>query len=88
MLISWNDIKEKMMWGYYRSYYNEHGLTLPINIDISSHPHALITGSSGSGKSVSLLFLIGVMLKSNPNIIPFICDFKNSEDFAFLKMGL
>jgi len=72
-----------MKWGYeMRS-----GGKTPLDLHISeeTHCHALITGSSGSGKSYALLYLIGTLLKSCPQIDIYFCDFKNSEDFAFLE---
>ncbi len=72
-----------MNWGYKSEslgYYPQ-----KITLDIASHCHALITGSSGSGKSYALLYLIGILLKYNPNIVLYFLDFKNSKDFEFLK---
>lgn len=57
---------------------------LQIELNIKDYCHALITGASGSGKSYALLFLLGSVLKENPEIEIFFCDFKNSEDFDFL----
>lgn len=74
-----------MILGYYRQYFMEYGLTIPIELGIATYPHVLITGASGSGKSTALIFLLGKLLQSNPNIVLYFCDFKNSEDFAFLK---
>lgn len=56
----------------------------PITLDVATHCHALITGSSGSGKSYALLYLLGNLLKSVPDITVYFCDFKNSADFSFL----
>lgn len=72
-----------MKWGYLKG--AGFKIPAPVNINIESHPHALITGSSGSGKSYALLFLLGSVLKENPKIDIFFCDFKNSKDFSFLK---
>lgn len=58
---------------------------VPIELDSVSHCHALITGSSGSGKSYALLYLLGSLLQSDPTIAVYFCDFKNSEDFEFLR---
>ena len=71
-----------MLWGYNVG----SGVTapLPINLDIKSHCHALITGSSGSGKSYGVVFLVGCLLMENPEMEIYLCDFKN-EDFDFLK---
>ena len=57
----------------------------PIKLNIQDYVHILLTGSTGSGKSYALMFLIGCLLKDSPETELFICDFKNSDDFRFLK---
>ena len=56
---------------------------------LGSHPHALITGGSGSGKSQAILFTLGRMLKEchehGLNVELYLCDFKYSEDYQFLS---
>ena len=74
-----------MIFGYYKEYYEAYGLSIPIKLNIATYPHMLVTGSSGSGKSYALLFLIGKLLQSYPDIVLYICDFKNSEEFSFLS---
>lgn len=74
-----------MIIGYDFNIYDDLGLKIGINCDIKSHCHYLITGASGSGKSYALLYLIAMILRENPDIIIYFCDFKNSEDFAFLE---
>lgn len=75
----------KSVFGYLKEPYQKYGLAMPIKLGIASHPHALITGSSGSGKSQAVLFLLGKLLQAVPDIEVHVCDFKNSEDFSFLK---
>lgn len=72
-----------MYWGYITGGRNK--LPAPLSLDIKTHCHALITGSSGSGKSYALLYLEGCLLQDLPEIDLYFCDFKNSEDFVFLK---
>lgn len=74
-----------MKWGVIRNIFSEYNIAISINLDMATHCHALITGSSGSGKSYALLYLLGTLLQSEPNIIVYFCDFKNSDDFRFLK---
>lgn len=57
----------------------------PLALSVKSHCHALITGSSGSGKSYALLYLLGCLLQDIPETDVYFCDFKNSEDFAFMQ---
>ena len=65
--------------------FNDTGLKIPIQLDLSDHCNLLLTGCSGSGKSYALLYLLGSVLKSNEDIEIFFCDFKNSYDFSFLE---
>ncbi|WP_075721087.1 hypothetical protein [Roseburia sp. 499] len=74
-----------MIWGYLKEPFSKYGLAIPIKLGIASYPHALITGASGSGKTQALLFLLGKLLQNIPDIVVYLCDFKNSEDFSFLK---
>lgn len=57
----------------------------PIRLSVDTHCHALIVGSSGSGKSYALLYLLGSLLQDKPDTVVFFCDFKNSTDFSFLE---
>lgn len=58
-------------------------------LGLRSHPHALFTGGSGSGKSQALLFTLGRTLKEchehKLNFDLYLCDFKSSEDYEFLE---
>ncbi len=72
-----------MIWGYEKGTGGKP--PVPIKLDVTDYCHALITGSSGSGKSYSVLYLLGELLKENNRISPVFCDFKNSKDFEFLK---
>lgn len=56
----------------------------PFRLDMDTHCHTLVTGSSGSGKSFFLLRAVGVILQAVPDIMLYFCDFKNSEEFSFL----
>lgn len=74
-----------MKWGYNKELYSNYNMAIPIELSIATHCHSLITGSSGSGKSYALLYLIGMLLQAVSNITIFFCDFKNSDDFHFFK---
>ena len=74
-----------MIWGYLYEVWYSASLKVPINHSISSHCHMLLTGSSGSGKSYALLFILGKLLQSCPSVVVYFCDFKNSDDFHFLQ---
>lgn len=72
-----------MRWGYITGAGGKP--PVPLSLPLRSHCHALITGSSGSGKSYALMYLLGCLLQDSPETDVYFCDFKNSEDFAFLK---
>lgn len=74
-----------MSIGFSLHYYYEYNLSISVNLEIDKFPHFLITGSSGSGKSYCLLFLLGKLLQADSDIEVYFCDFKNSNDFEFLK---
>lgn len=71
-----------MRWGYKTGGGSK--FPTPIEISIDTHPNVLLTGSSGSGKSYGLLYLLGMLLQDSPEIELYILDFKYSEDFEFL----
>lgn len=74
-----------MNFGFNMGIFNDTGLKIPIELNLSEHCNLLLTGCSGSGKSYALLYLLGSVLKSNEDIEIFFCDFKNSYDFSFLE---
>lgn len=82
-----------MKWGYLREPYYEYGTKLPLMLPMDSHKHALITGSSGAGKSTTLLFLFWNFLSSIIHSQGYrkgcihitFCDFKGSPEFWFLR---
>ena len=53
-----------------------------IRMDIRTHCHGMICGASGSGKSVALLWLLYQLLLLDMPLEIFICDPKNSGDYA------
>lgn len=73
-----------MKYGYLLKTWQEEGVAIPIVLDFAEHIHMLLTGGSGSGKSYSLLYLLGMLVKSGIMNITF-CDYKNSDDFKFLN---
>lgn len=82
---NWGETKEnQMIWGYDGKTSHRYRIKLPIKTELDSHTHTLITGSSGSGKSVALLFLLGKRMQSDPGAQVYVCDYKNSADFRFL----
>lgn len=80
-----SDSSKGIPYGYSLSHFEDYNVRIPILIPLNSHPHALIVGSSGSGKSKALIYLLGKILQSEPEIDLWVCDFKASDDFAFLK---
>lgn len=82
---SWEKMgSHRMVWAYDRATAYDFQMKLPVESEVDSHCHTLLTGSSGSGKSVALLFLLGKRLQADPDTCVYVCDFKNSSDFRFL----
>ncbi|SHN61305.1 hypothetical protein SAMN02745247_02343 [Butyrivibrio hungatei DSM 14810] len=73
-----------MIYGYLYDLWYSAKMKVPIKHNLSSHCHVLLTGSSGSGKSYALLYILGRLMQTCPNITVYFCDFKNSDDFSFL----
>lgn len=65
-----------VVWLLYR-------LKMTLVMDLRSHPSLLLTGSSGSGKSYALKYLLGKLLSHAVKL--YFCNFKRSEDFRFLE---
>lgn len=81
----WNEYRrQQMAWGYNHKIILETGQHINISLPVETHPHALITGSSGSGKSYALCYLLGELVKTEENITVYFCDYKKSDDFSFL----
>lgn len=81
----WGENKgDRMTWGYDAKIAHQYQTKSSIQTGIDTHCHALITGSSGSGKSVAVSYLLGRRLQADPDTRVFVCDYKNSEDFRFL----
>lgn len=81
---SWG--KKQGGFGYLKTSYDENGIALPIDLPIEKYPDMLLTGASGSGKSMALLLMFGKLLQVwEDSIEIFVADFKNSEEFQFLK---
>lgn len=72
-----------MIFGFDKEIWDTTEITVSIDLDIKSYCHALICGSSGSGKSYALLFLLKQLLKED--VCLYFLDPKNSEDFKFLE---
>lgn len=72
-----------MYIGYDLELWKRYGVRQNISMEIRSHPGLLLTGSSGSGKSYALKYLIHNLLISGQSDLTF-CNFKKSEDFRFL----
>jgi hypothetical protein len=72
-----------MRWGYelYRACC---GIKTAIYFPTFSHCHALITGSSGTGKSTATLWLLVNFLKATSNRV-YIADFKGNREWKFLS---
>lgn len=56
---------------------------LPVNWDIQRYPHFIVTGATGSGKTVAVKTIMERVAKHAPNAKITVCDYK-AEDFRFL----
>lgn len=72
-----------MNFGFDLEIWQKSEIAVPIQLNIKTYCHALICGSSGSGKSYALLFLLKQLL--DEDVCLFLLDPKNSEDFKFLE---
>ena len=69
--------------GYDYAMWTLYHLKMAVAIELRSHPSMLLTGSSGSGKSYALKYLLDKLLAYPVKL--FFCNFKRSEDFRFLE---
>lgn len=72
-----------MNFGFDLEIWQKSEIAVPIQLNIKTYCHALICGSSGSGKSYALLYLLKQLLEED--ICLFLLDPKNSEDFKFFE---
>lgn len=72
-----------MKIGYDYEIWNLYQIKQALDIDLRSHPSLLLTGSSGTGKSYALKYLLSNLLLNRVNLA--FCNFKRSEDFNFLN---
>lgn len=77
--------KPVLNWGYRMDYKYQYNCNIGANYPIDSHCHVLLAGPSGSGKSTVCLRQCGKLLQVCPDVQVTVCDFKNSDDFRFLK---
>lgn len=72
--------------GYDLDRWTQEGNRQPISVNLEKNPHWLICGNSGSGKSYLLLMLLrNLLVEYGTNIKLWFCDFKSSDDFAFMR---
>ena len=62
--------------------YNIHSY---VRWNLAKAPHAVIFGSTGSGKTYATKILLGRIAKYCPNSQFYVCDFKGDMDFSFLN---
>lgn len=72
-----------MKIGYDYTIWTSYQLKQELTIELRSHPSLLLTGSSGTGKSYALKYLLSNLLSSQVELS--FCNFKRSEDFHFLS---
>lgn len=67
----------------YQDWYQKN-IKVPITIDLTTHPHLLLCGSSGSGKSYALRYYIAQLYLKQQYYELWVADYKNSNDFHSL----
>lgn len=64
----------------------DQGFRVPIYLPHEQLQRVIISGASGTGKTYGVLFILRNFLKEmDKEAIFTVCDFKNGEDFSFLK---
>ena len=72
-----------MNFGFDLEIWRKSEIAVPILLNIKTYCHTLICGSSGSGKSYALMYLLKQLL--DEDVCLFLLDPKNSSDFKFLE---
>lgn len=77
---------ESIKAGYDLDMWEKYHTRIGIHIDLIKYLHWLICGNSGSGKSYFILMLLrNILVEYKNDIQLWFCDFKSSDDFAFLS---
>ena len=79
-------VKEKrkiVKIGYDYAIWLLYRMKMALMIELCSLPSLLLTGSSGSGKSYALKYLLDKLLACGVTL--YFCNFKRSDDFRFLE---
>ena len=71
-------------FGYNLEAYKNGNVKIRYKFNLREHTHILLTGSTGTGKSTAVKYLLGSILANNPQIKIYFGDFK-SIDFKFLE---
>lgn len=72
--------------GYDLNMFEQYNARLALSIDLTKNIHWQISGNTGSGKSYLVLFLIrNILIEFQSDIKIWLCDFKSSEDWSFMK---
>lgn len=80
--VSWSD---KLFLGARTDVWREKGVMFPVSIELRSHPHLLLMGCSGSGKSYALRLYLWQLLQKKALYRVWMGDYKNSGDFQVLE---
>lgn len=73
-----------MILGYSLIDWEEYGIKVPVITNLTKNPHCLITGKSGSGKSLSFLWYAYQILENGESLIYF-ADFKAGKEYTDLR---
>lgn len=72
--------------GFDLDMWEKHGIRLPLYVPLEKNLHWQICGNSGSGKSyLTLMLLRNILEEYQTDIKVWFMDFKNSDDFSFMR---
>lgn len=77
-------MKNKMKFGYMLEEYKKRNEKIGLSVSVESHPHMIVTGASGSGKSNAITWLLSQYIQTVPANVS-ICDFKGGSEWNFLQ---
>lgn len=73
-----------MFLGYSLGDYRDYGIRRPVCLDVEKKPSALLTGKSGSGKSLSALYYLENLLRTGESRV-FVSDYKGGSEYQALE---
>lgn len=76
-----------MILGYNLTDWEKYAIKIPVTTNLIKNPHCLVTGKSGSGKSLSFLWYMYQILEKREGLV-YLADFKAGKEYADLRTCL